>query len=117
MEDLFPNLWTSTNDLAELTNPKFDTWCKKLANLTKEDFGRAFKRLEDKVADATNTGVKVFPPSYAEFLGFSRKPVSDVISAQQAAQANMELPKLLRDRSEKTIAKGNAALAEMMKGL
>ena len=117
MEDLFPNLWSATNGLAQLENKKFETWCRKLTDLSLEDFGRAFSRLEDEIAAARNTGQKIYPPSYAEFLGLTRAKPGDAITAQQAAQASTTLPNLLRDRSEKTIAKGRAALHDMMKGL
>lgn len=113
MEELFPNLWVATNGLPNPNNSKFETWCRKLSDLTNRDFGLAFKTLEGRVADAAQAGEKTFPPSYAEFLGLSKGRPSDPVRAQQARQAFNELPALPQLMTEEDKQAGRDALSAL----
>ena len=110
MEDLFPNQWTVYNGLAKLDNSRFDTWCNKLASLSKYDFGVAFKSLEDWVIEEKRADRKAFPPSYAEFLAHSMPSNGHVSIREDNWTA---IPKL-EDRSEANISAGKSALSGML---
>jgi len=100
MEDLFPNLWVSSNGLPELTNGKFETWCRKLKDLSLDDFGKAFASLEAAIEVSVQKGLKLFPPSYAEFRGYSKGPAHDAIAAQQARQSDTRPLMITRQPTE-----------------
>ena len=116
MEDLFPNLWVSSNGMPELTNGKFETWCRKLADLSLDNFGKAFAGLETAIELGTQKGKKVFPPSYAEFRGYSKGPAHDAITAQQARQADTRPLMITRQPTEAEREFGNQQSAAL-KGL
>ena len=115
MEDLFPNQWTSGNGFADLANHRFSTWCRKLANLSIEEFGRGFDNLEDAKASAAQEKRPFFPPSYADFLGYTRRS-TDAIAAQQAAQADSGVLKLTKKPTEEELAYGQEQ-GKALKGL
>ena len=115
MEDLFPNQWTSGNGFADLANHRFSTWCRKLANLSMEEFARGFDHLEQAKATAAQEKRPFFPPSYADFIGYTR-PSNDATSAQQARQADTGVLKLTKKPTEEELAYGQKQGAAL-KGL
>jgi hypothetical protein len=44
-----------------------ELWCRKLGDLTQDDFKRGMEGLEKKAEDAYREGEEMWPPSYAEF--------------------------------------------------
>lgn len=87
MEVLFKDLWGKRYGVPSRTNEDFLTWSRKLAALTTEDFGRAFDALEEEISKSVKAKQKVYPPSYAEFIGYSRPAAKCAIAAQQARQS------------------------------
>jgi hypothetical protein len=87
MEVLFKDLWGKRYGVPSRTNEDFVTWSRKLAALTTEDFGRAFDALEEEISKSVKAKKKVYPPSYAEFIGYSRPAAKCAIAAQQARQS------------------------------
>jgi hypothetical protein len=87
METLFKELWSSRYGVPSLENKEFVTWSKKLSKLTAKEFGVGFDTLEEEVAKAVQRKQKTYTPSYAEFIGYSRGPAQDAITAQQARQS------------------------------
>lgn len=73
---LFPNLWVSAqgdikNDEGEYER-NFLFWCNKLSHLTEDHYTEAFSKLEERIATGAEMQQKVYPPSYAEFIGLAR---------------------------------------------
>jgi hypothetical protein len=114
MEELFPNLWVNTNGMPSLTNGKFETWCRKLSDLTLNDFAKAFKNLESHIEAAVQRKEKVYPPSYAEFRGHSKGPAHDAITAQQARQSDTTPLMITKQLTEAERQFGNEQLAGLV---
>ena len=116
MEELFPNLWTNTNGLPSLTNGKFETWSRKLVDLSMDDFGKAFKNLEANIEYAVQRKEKIWPPSYAEFRGHSKGPAHDAITAQQARQSDTTPLMITKELTQQEREYGNSQ-STALKGL
>jgi len=116
MEELFPNLWSNTNGMPVLTNGKFETWSRKLSDLTMDDFGKAFTNLEASIEAAVQRKEKIWPPSYAEFRGHSKGPAHDAITAQQARQAEGMPLMITKELTAEEREYGNSQ-ASALKGL
>ena len=113
MEELFPNLWVSVNGLPSLTNGKFETWSRKLADFTVDDFGKAFANLEQHIEASVQRKEKVYPPSYAEFKGHSQGPAYDAITAQQARQSDTTPLMITKELSAEEREYGNQQAAAL----
>tara|TARA_R110000868_G_C10813409_1_gene758042 strand:+ start:825 stop:1202 length:378 start_codon:yes stop_codon:yes gene_type:complete len=116
MEELFPNLWVNTNGMPSLTNGKFETWSRKLSDLSMDDFGKAFNNLESHIEAAVHRKEKVWPPSYAEFRGHSKGPAHDAITAQQARQSDSRPLMIAKQQTNEEREYGKQQ-ANLLKGL
>ena len=87
MEVLFKDLWGKRYGVPSRANEDFLMWSRKLSTLNTEDFGRAFDALEEEISLSIEAKKKVYPPSYAEFIGYSRPAAKCAITAQQARQS------------------------------
>jgi len=115
MEDLFNNQWSASNGMASLSNHRFETWCRKLVGLSLEEFGRGFENLEEAKASAAQEKKSFFPPDYATFIGYTRKP-ADAVAAQQARQSDTRPLMITRQPTEAEREFGNQQSAAL-KGL
>ena len=113
MEELFPNLWVSVNGLPSLTNGKFETWSRKLSDLTMDDFGKAFANLEQHIEASVQRKEKVYPPSYAEFKGHIKGLAYDAITAQQARQSDSTPLMITKELSAEERSYGNEQSAAL----
>lgn len=76
----------------------FKLWCRKLDNLSDEDFARGFEQLEFMLKEAGREGRELWPPSYAEFLGYCEKPVGAAIAAYKPFMPGLPEPKEHRQK-------------------
>lgn len=51
----------------------FKTWCYKLRDLTRDDIAYGVKRIEMHIADGIRCDREVWPPSYAEMIGYCKR--------------------------------------------
>jgi hypothetical protein len=80
-----------------------DLWCRKLGDLTADDFKAGMEGLEKKAEDAYRNGEEMWPPSYAEFRALcfpksdrdtlAHKPFEKVLAIedQTAKQKRVEI--------------------------
>ena len=115
MDTLWPNLWNSTNKLAVMDNPRFVTWCRKLENLSLEQFARGFKNVEEIKSISAQKKESSFPPDYATFIGHTRKS-ADATASMQAIQAR-DFPLMITKELSKEEREYGNQQSEALKGL
>lgn len=71
MTTLYDHKWVSKQGELDVESYNFSLWCEKTEHLTNEDWARGIKRCEYDLTYAAKIGDdSVWPPCYAEFIGF-----------------------------------------------
>lgn len=82
MTNLYGHKWMSQEGPHTMENGSPSTayllWCRKLENLSEDDFARGFKQIEFLVKEAARQGDELWPPSYAGFIGYCEKPHGEI---------------------------------------
>ncbi len=93
MGQLYRNKWESQEGPLTIAQdgqePQFSTnaklWARKTQYLRDEDFKRGFEELEFRVKQAGQKGDSVWPPTYAEFMGYCEKPMCTQMYSERTA--------------------------------
>lgn len=81
----------------------FLLWCKKTANLSDDDWKRGFSAIEYRLKEAGRQGDTLWPPSYAEFLGYCEKPHGE--AAYKSFQKRLPVPPEFESKRKKAARK------------
>ena len=105
MTSLYGYKWTKKEGKLEDVDEdsySFNLWCEKTECLSNDEWLRALNRCEKDLISAGKEGREMWPPSYAEFIGFAQPekapsgsyrvfapalPISDEMKASRKAAA------------------------------
>ena len=110
MTRLYGYKWTGKEGELDVRSYGFKLWCEKTDDLGDDQWLRALNRCEKDLINAGKEGREMWPPSYAEFIGFAQPekapsgayrvfapalPISDDMKASRKAAAEKGCQKLM----------------------
>ena len=99
MTQLFGHKWESREGPSAsegYLSHSFLLWCRKTEGLTDDMWRRGFDTLEYRVREAGRYGDEIWPPSYAEFVGYCEPPAG--YAAHKKFPVGLPEPKSVREK-------------------
>ena len=110
MTRLYGYKWTGKEGELDVRSYGFRLWCEKTESLEDGQWLKALGRCENDLISAGKEGREMWPPSYAEFIGFAQPekaasgaykvfapalPISDEMKASRKAAAKVGCKNLM----------------------